>query len=207
MARAKASKAKAKPKAKPSAKARRSARAKAVSPARKAMPARTAPRAAANGDPLRAVEQFLYRQAALLDERDWEGFIALFAEDGLYWMPATPDQTTGDGVPSIFYEDRDLMQVRMKRVMHPHAWSQAPDWATNHVVSNVMIESADARTGDVVVRSRFHMMEFRRDASRHFAGAYRHHLVRTRDGYRIKQQRVDMVNGEGPYDYVLQVWV
>jgi len=57
------------------------------------------------------------------------------------------------------------------------------------------------------VRSRFHMMEFRRDASRHFAGTYRHQLLRTKDGYRIKLQRVDMVNGQGPYDYVLQVWV
>ena len=51
------------------------------------------------------------------------------------------------------------------------------------------------------------MMEFRRDVSRHFAGTYRHQLLETKDGYRIKLQRVDMVNGQGPYDYVLQVWV
>ena len=67
---------------------------------------------------------------------------------GVYWMPASPEQTTGEGVPSIFYEDRDLMRVRMKRVTHPHAWSQAPDWGTNHIVSNVMIESEDKRAGD-----------------------------------------------------------
>jgi hypothetical protein len=51
------------------------------------------------------------------------------------------------------------------------------------------------------------MMEFRRDVSRHFAGTYRHRLVRANGDYRIKLQRVDMVNGQGPYDYVLQVWV
>ena len=62
-------------------------------------------------------------------------------------MPASPEQTTGDGVPSIFYEDRDLMRVRMKRVTHPHAWSQAPDWGTNHLVSNVMIEREAGRRG------------------------------------------------------------
>ena len=61
--------------------------------------------------------------------------------------------------------------------------------------------------GQLVVRSRFHMMEFRRDASRHFAGSYIHHLVRTGDGFRIRLQRVDMVNAQGAYDYVLQVWV
>ena len=158
-------------------------------------------------DRLREIEQFLYRQVELLDRRQWSDFIELFTADGRYWMPAAPEQTTGEGVPSIFYEDRDLMRVRMKRVTHPHAWSQAADWGTNHLVSNVMIEREDGRTGEVVVRSRFHMMEFRRDATRHFAGSYIHHLRRTRDGWRIRLQRVDMVNGQGAYDYVLQVWV
>jgi benzoate/toluate 1,2-dioxygenase beta subunit len=162
-----------------------------------------------NGGPdtLREVEQFLFRQADLLDERRWGDFIELFADDGLYWMPASPEQTTGEGVPSIFYEDRNLMTVRMKRVTHPHAWSQSPMWGTSHLVSNVAIEKEDPRTGEITVRSRFHMMEFRRDVSRHFAGTYRHRLAKTKDGYRIKLQRVDMVNGQGPYDYVLQVWV
>lgn len=158
-------------------------------------------------DTLREVEQFLYRQAELLDEKRWDDFIALFADDGMYWMPAAPEQTTGEGVPSIFYEDRNLMTVRMKRVTHPHAWSQSPMWGTSHLVSNIAIEKEDPRTGELTVRSRFHMMEFRRDASRHFAGIYRHQLVRENGGYRIKLQRVDMVNGQGPYDYVLQVWV
>jgi hypothetical protein len=70
-------------------------------------------------DTLREVEQFLYRQAELLDEKRWDDFIELFADDGLYWMPAAPEQTTGEGVPSIFYEDRNLMTVRMKRTWRP----------------------------------------------------------------------------------------
>jgi benzoate/toluate 1,2-dioxygenase subunit beta len=160
----------------------------------------------ANGaDALAAAEQLLYRQADLLDRRQWADFIELFTDDGVYWMPASPEQTTGEGVPSIFYEDRNLMRVRMKRVTHPHAWSQAPDWGTNHVVSNVMLERASGN--EIVVRSRFHMMEFRRDETRHFAGSYVHHLRNTPQGWRIKLQRVDMVNAQGSYDYVLQVWV
>ena len=161
-----------------------------------------------NGDdPQRSIEQFLYRQAECLDTGDWQGFIDLFADDGMYWMPADPSQTTGDGVPSIFYEDRDLMAVRMRRMTHPRAWSQKTEWGTNHVVSNVRIEKDGAAGGELVVRSRFHMMEFRNDATRHFAGSYIHHLQRAPDGYRIKLQRVDMVNAQGLYDYVLQAWV
>ncbi len=161
-----------------------------------------------NGDdPQRSVEQFLYRQAECLDTGDWQGFIDLFADDGIYWMPADPAQATGDGVPSIFYEDRDLMAVRMRRMMHPRAWSQKTEWGTNHVVSNVRIEKHDAAVDLLLVRSRFHMMEFRNDSTRHFAGSYVHHLQRSPDGYRIKLQRVDMVNAQGMYDYVLQAWV
>jgi 3-phenylpropionate/cinnamic acid dioxygenase small subunit len=194
--------ARAKPRAK-AAPVRKAAKRRA--PALRARPARRT--GAGSGDTLRAIEQFLYRQAELLDGRRWAEFIDLFAADGVYWAPASPEQSTGDGVPSIFWEDRDLMRVRMKRVMHPHAWSQSPDWGTNHLVANVMIASEDAKTGIIVVRSRFHMMEFRRDVSRHFAGSYVHHLRRAGDGFEIKLQRVDMVNGQGPYDYVLQVWV
>jgi 3-phenylpropionate/cinnamic acid dioxygenase small subunit len=153
-----------------------------------------------------AVEQFLYRQAEFLDGKRWQQYIDLFTDDGHYWMPAVPEQTTGEGVPSIFYEDRNLMTVRMRRVQHPDAWSQRPLWGTNHVVSNVVIKQA-ASNGDVQVSSRFHMMELRRDDVRHFAGSYLHKLKKTKDGYRIKLQRVDMTNAQAAYDYVLQVWV
>jgi 3-phenylpropionate/cinnamic acid dioxygenase small subunit len=74
------------------------------------------------------------------------------------------------------------------------------------VVSNVVLEKTDP-DGDVIDRSRFHMMELRRDDVRHFAGSYMHQLKKTKEGYRIKLQRVDMTNAQAAYDYVLQVWV
>ena len=151
------------------------------------------------------VEQFLYKQADLLDSRKWEEWIDLFTPDGIYWMPPDASYKTWDGQPAIFAEDKNLMTVRMNRVLHPDAWSQRPLWETNHVVSNVSIQK-QTKT-DVTVRSRFHMMELRRDDVRHFAGSYTHHLKKTRKGYEIKLQRVDMTNAQATYDYVLQVWV
>ncbi|HTM61524.1 MAG TPA: aromatic-ring-hydroxylating dioxygenase subunit beta [Burkholderiales bacterium] len=156
-------------------------------------------------DAQHAVEQFLYRQSELLDSKQWQGWIDLFADDGIYWMPPDASYKTWDGQPAIFAEDKNLMTVRMNRVLHPDAWSQRPLWGTNHVVSNVVVEKETAK--EVVVRSRFHMMELRRDDVRHFAGAYRHELKKTKGGYRIKLQRVDMTNAQAAYDYVLQVWV
>ena len=152
------------------------------------------------------VEQFLYRQAGLLDGKQWQDWIDLFAPDGIYWMPPDASYKTWDGQPAIFAEDKNLMTVRMLRVLHPDAWSQRPLWGTNHVVSNVVIRKI-ARNGDVEVSSRFHMLEMRRDDVRHFAGLYTHHLKKTKSGYRIKLQRVDMANAQAAYDYVLQVWV
>jgi benzoate/toluate 1,2-dioxygenase beta subunit len=157
-------------------------------------------------DAQHAVEQFLFKQAEFLDGKRWQDYIDLFSDDGVYWMPASPEQTTWEGTPAIFAEDKNMMTVRMKRVQHPDAWSQRPLWGTNHVVGNVTIDKTSPN-GDLVTRSRFHMMELRRDTTRHFAGSYIHHLKKTPGGYRIKLQRVDMVNAQAPYDYVLQVWV
>ena len=152
------------------------------------------------------IEQFLYRQSELLDTKKWQDWIDLFAPDGIYWMPPAPHYKTWDGQPAIFAEDKNLMTVRMNRVLHPDAWSQRPLWETNHVVSNVSIQKI-GKNGSVEVRSRFHMMELRRDDVRHFAGSYLHSLVKTKTAYKIKLQRVDMTNAQAAYDYVLQMWV
>jgi 3-phenylpropionate/cinnamic acid dioxygenase small subunit len=156
-------------------------------------------------DILREIEQFLYRQSELLDRKLWQDYIDLFTDDGVYWMPVTPDQTEWEGSPSIFAEDKYMMEVRMGRVTHPTAWSQVPMWGTSHVIGNVVLEAESP--SEWIVRSRFHMMELRRDAVRHFGGTYRHTLVRERGQLRIKLQRVDMFNAQAPFDYVLQIWV
>ncbi|MEP7301222.1 MAG: aromatic-ring-hydroxylating dioxygenase subunit beta [Caldimonas sp.] len=162
--------------------------------------------AVAASDLHREVEQLLWLQAELLDAKRWQEWIDLFAADGLYWMPVAPEQTEWESSPSIFIEDKLMMEIRKGRVSHPNAWSQAPQWETSHLVSHVAIESADPQK--IVVRSRFHMMELRRDAIRHFGGRYRHTLVRDAAGaLRIRLQRVDLFNSQASFDYVLQVWV
>jgi 3-phenylpropionate/cinnamic acid dioxygenase small subunit len=158
------------------------------------------------GDVQREVEQFLYLQAELLDAKAWQAYIDLFDAQGVYWMPVTPEQTEWEGSPSIFAEDKLMMEIRKGRVSHPNAWSQAPMWETNHIVSHVALESVT--DSEIRVRSRFHMMELRRDNVRHFGGRYQHTLRRGADGaLRIKLQRVDLFNGQAPFDYVLQIWV
>jgi len=154
----------------------------------------------------REVEQFLYAQAELLDAKQWQAWMDLFDDDGVYWMPARAEQAEWESSPSIFIEDKPMMEIRKGRVTHPNAWSQAPLWETNHLVSHVAIEAATNER--IVVRSRFHLMELRRDAIRHFGGRYRHTLRRGADRQlRIELQRVDLFNAQAPFDYVIQIWV
>jgi benzoate/toluate 1,2-dioxygenase beta subunit len=153
------------------------------------------------------VEKFLYRQAEIVDDQQWDDWLALFTDDGKYWMPAAADQEEAEGQPNIFYEDLYLMEMRAKRVTHPYAHSQAPVQRLSRVVSNVIIESVDSASGDVVVRSKFHVVEYRLDVQRYFAGKYTHNLKKTDAGYKITLQRVDIANVEGPFDYVLQTWL
>ena len=158
-------------------------------------------------DTQRKVEKFLYFQAEILDERRWDEWLDLFTDDGMYWMPASKDQKDGEGQPNIFYEDYHLMNMRIRRVKHPYAHSQAAGHRTSHVVSNVIIQSEDVPGRELIVSSRFHMIEYRLDEQRFFGGKYTHTLKITDSGYKIQLQRVDLVNVEGPFDYVMQVWL
>jgi 3-phenylpropionate/cinnamic acid dioxygenase small subunit len=170
------------------------------------LPARAAPLGPDTSRSLQyQVEQFLFYQSELLDQKQWAAYIELFSPEGVYWMPVTPEQTEWLDSPSIFAEDRHLMEIRMGRVQHPNAWSQAPQWGTSHIIGNVAIESAG--DSEIVVRSRFQMVELRRDQQRHFAGTYRHTLARNGGDFKIVLQRVDLLNGQAPFDYVLQIWV
>ena len=151
------------------------------------------------------IEQFLFYQSELLDTKNWQAYIELFADEGLYWMPARPEQTEWLDSPSIFAEDKALMTVRMGRITHPNAWSQAPLWETSHLVGNVVI--VEATPARIAVRSRFQVLELRRDTLRSFAGTYRHTLKRHGEDFRIELQRVDLMNAQAPFDYTIQAWV
>lgn len=154
---------------------------------------------------LREVQVLLTQQATLLDARQWDAWMDLFTEDGVYWMPAAPEQTDWASQPSIFAEDRLLMEIRAARLLHPNAWSQAAQWATHHLLGTTLVEAMQGES--VSTYTPFQMMEVRRDKVRHFGGSYRHHLVRQGGHWKIRLQRVDLFNAQASYDYVIQAWV
>jgi benzoate/toluate 1,2-dioxygenase beta subunit len=155
---------------------------------------------AAAGVDRAAFADFLIHEALLLDERRFRDWMALFAEDGTYWVPAVPDQKSPFDQASLFYDDRDLMKTRIDRLEHPRIHVQTPPSRTAHIVGNVVVEEADAAKGEYVVGSTVIMVEYRDDAQRLFAGRQRHRLRRHGEGFRIVQKRVDLINCDGAFE-------
>jgi len=145
-------------------------------------------------------ELFLIHEAALLDARRFRDWMALFAEDGTYWVPAVPDQESPFDQASLFYDDRDLMRTRVDRLEHPRIHVQTPPSRTAHLVGNAVIEQADEATGEYLVGSTVSMVEYRDEAQRVFAGRQRHRLRRDGTSFRIVQKRVDLINCDSAFE-------
>ena len=67
------------------------------------------------------VSQFLYEEAALLDQRRWFDWMDLFTDGAMYWVPLTPDQPDPINHVSIFYEDAMMREVRARRLEEQRA--------------------------------------------------------------------------------------
>ncbi len=109
-----------------------------------------------------------------------------------------PDQTSPLDTVSLIYDDRRLLETRVRRLNNPHAHTQVPPARASRIVANVTLEEA---AGDAaIVRSKLMMVEFRRNAQRLFAGTFHHRLVATAAGVRIAWKRVDLVDCDGELD-------
>jgi benzoate/toluate 1,2-dioxygenase beta subunit len=145
-------------------------------------------------------ELFLIHEAVLLDGRRFRDWMALFADDGTYWVPAVPDQTSPFDQASLFYDDRELMKTRVDRLEHPRIHVQTPPSRTAHLIGNVVVEQAEETKGEYLVGSTEIMVENRDDAQRVFAGRQHHRLRRDGASFRIVQKRVDLINCDSAFE-------
>ena len=103
------------------------------------------------------VEQFLYYEAALLDNRRFDDWLALLADDLEYWMPVRSTRALGDeanefakpGESAFFDDDKTSMGQRVRKLFTGYAWAEDPPSRTRHIVSNVRINAIDGETIDV----------------------------------------------------------
>jgi benzoate/toluate 1,2-dioxygenase beta subunit len=143
-------------------------------------------------------EDFLIHEARLLDEGRFDEWLKLFTPEAHYWVPSQPGQQSALETVSLMYDDRRLLETRVRRLASPRIYSQEPRSRTSRIVTNVTIEGANGAGTEV--RSKFMIVEYRREEQRIFAGSNRHTLVLTGGDIRIALKRVDLVNCDAPMD-------
>jgi p-cumate 2,3-dioxygenase beta subunit len=137
---------------------------------------------------LAEVEEFLFREADLLDEWKLEEWTALFTEDGQYLVPPL-DDPKGDPTKTLFliYDDRHRLQERAKRLLNKAAHSEFPHSRTTHLVSNVRI--VDQGDAQLVARCNFIVTRAKGPVNDTYPGRSTYHLVQTDAGLRIRIKR------------------
>src|SRR5436309_8946 len=133
-------------------------------------------------------EDFLLHEARLLDEARFDEWLALFSADAQYWVPSEPEQQSPHDTVSLIYDDRRLLETRVRRLSSPRIYSQEPRSRTSRIVANVTVEEADA--GACTLRSKFLTLEYRREGQRSFGGTAFHRLVLLDGQLRIAWKRV-----------------
>src|SRR5262245_59793956 len=122
------------------------------------------------------IEQFLYREAWLLDHGRLDEWLGLFTDDATYWIPLQANQADPLTTSSIVYDDRRLLEVRVRQFQHPRAHARVPAPRTVHQVGNVQILETEER--EVRVASTLVLVEYRQERQRVWGAQVEHRLRR-----------------------------
>jgi len=113
------------------------------------------------------VAEFLYREAELLDERRYDEWLALLADDLRYWMPMRRNVKYGEEVREFtregqdiawFDEGKDTLTRRVRQIQTGIHWAEEPVSRISHLVTNVQLVEAmpsAAAAREVTARCRF----------------------------------------------------
>jgi 3-phenylpropionate/cinnamic acid dioxygenase small subunit len=149
------------------------------------------------------VEDFLYREADLLDERRYEEWLDLFTEDAHYWMPLRRNvprdkperEFTRQGTDANWFDEgKDTLRRRVRQILTGIHWAEEPPSRICHIISNIQL-AQDAPSGpgpsEVEVRSRFIVYRNRVETETDFLVGKREDLLRREDGdWRIARRKI-----------------
>jgi 3-phenylpropionate/cinnamic acid dioxygenase small subunit len=149
------------------------------------------------------VEDFLYREADLLDERRYEEWLALLAEDVRYWMPMRRNVKVGEAEREFtragqdinwFDEGKETLTRRVKQILTGMHWAEEPVSRISHIVSNVRLVEVNpsiAKPAEVSVKCRFLIYRNRVETETDFLVGKREDLLRrSGDGWLIARRKI-----------------
>ena len=134
------------------------------------------------------VEDFLFREAALLDDWRLDEWVELFTEDGRYVVPTT-DLPDGDPKRDLVFIDDDITRLRARavRLNSRHAHREYPWSRTRRFVSNVRAQ--ESGNGELAVSSNVLVYRFRNGEGAPYVGSIEYILRRNDTGFQIKYRR------------------
>jgi 3-phenylpropionate/cinnamic acid dioxygenase small subunit len=145
------------------------------------------------------IEDFLYLEAELLDDRKLREWLDLLTDDVRYWMPIRhnplerpedlSDELAKPGDGYYFDDDKTSLRVRVERLYVRNAWAEMPPSRTRHLVSNVRIKNDDG--SEMEVHSNFLVYRTRMETDQDtFVGTRRDILRRVNDSLKIAKRTI-----------------
>jgi 3-phenylpropionate/cinnamic acid dioxygenase small subunit len=144
---------------------------------------------------LERVQAFLYQEADLADRHAYSNWLALWAEDAIYWIPCNDDDADPETHVALIYERRAGLEDRIRRLSSGYAHAQNPKTRLSRVVAN--IRAIELPDGLVEVRSVCNITAFRRQTIETLAARVVHRLRADNEGFRIVSKTVYLVNNDG----------
>lgn len=144
-------------------------------------------------------EEFLYREALLLDRGEWEAWVELYVDDAVFWMPAWRDETTPTADPDrelslIFYRGRKNLADRVWRARSGQSVASTPLPRVVHMITNLLVIRSEAHEAELASSFSVHLYDKRAERTHIFFGRYEHRLVQTPEGWRIAVKKVLLLN-------------
>lgn len=133
-------------------------------------------------------EEFLYREAGLLDERRFDEWLALVTDDIHYWMPIRRTvqareielEFTVPGGMAYFDDDKEILALRIQRLAVGRAWAEDPPSRTRRLITNVRVERSEGN--ELTVHSNFHLYRTRLNSEEDSWIGRREDVLRRADG-------------------------
>ena len=149
------------------------------------------------------VEQFLYREARYLDDREFDKWLECYTPDCEFWMPAWDDDDTLVSDPEreislIYYPTRQGLEDRVFRIKTERSSATMPDTRTSHNIANVELEKQEGTL--CTVRFNWHTLSHRYKTDYSYFGMSRYVIDFSGAAPQILNKYVVLKN-----DYINQV--
>lgn len=143
---------------------------------------------------LQVAAEFLWREADMLDRRDYDGWLDLWTDDGLYIVPIERDLEDYADVLNYAYDDKEMRRMRVIRLTSSHSMSALTASNTVRTVSRFVVLSQD--DGQITVRAAQHLVDYRRDRLLTLAADVEATIIQTSDGLKLAEKIVHLINCE-----------